>query len=346
MPHWPLALTYANACGAFAVSRHGCTPAYPSWEELQFFLNRGVVTKALRKDAALEQIHWSTNRRKQWASVRAFAFDHRSQLEDVAGATPEKIGRFKELCLDATVAVAQGQDGFGLLCDNRLGKTALHKAAGQGLWIGRPVEWPASRPLTLEPELGPDFGGLSEWPLAHVVKVLCFYHPDDSDAMKAEQEATVTRLFHAARRNRLEFLLEVIPSKVGACDDETVAKIIERFYEIGVYPDWWKLEPMKTTASWANACNAIERNDPYTRGIVVLGLDAPQAELEESFQLAAGFDLVKGFAVGRTIFADAARGWLAGQMTDDEAVTMMADRYSRLCQIWDEARAKKKGLAA
>ena len=54
----------------------------------------------------------------------------------------------------------------------------------------------------------------------------------------------------------------------------------------------------------------------------------------------------QGFAVGRTIFADAARGWLSGQMTDDEAVTMMADRYSRLCQIWDEARAKKKGLAA
>jgi 5-dehydro-2-deoxygluconokinase len=43
---WPTALTWANACGALAVSRHGCTPAYPSWEELQFFLARGVVTPA------------------------------------------------------------------------------------------------------------------------------------------------------------------------------------------------------------------------------------------------------------------------------------------------------------
>jgi 5-dehydro-2-deoxygluconokinase len=82
---WPLALKYANACGAFAVSRHGCTPAYPSWEELQFFLARGVVTPALRKDKELDQIHWSTNRRKQWSAVKAFAFDHRSQLEDVPG---------------------------------------------------------------------------------------------------------------------------------------------------------------------------------------------------------------------------------------------------------------------
>ncbi|MFZ8958240.1 MAG: 5-dehydro-2-deoxygluconokinase, partial [Paracoccaceae bacterium] len=40
---WATALKYANACGAFAVSRHGCTPAYPSCEELQFFLARGIT---------------------------------------------------------------------------------------------------------------------------------------------------------------------------------------------------------------------------------------------------------------------------------------------------------------
>src|SRR6056297_1909905 len=49
---WPTALKYANACGAFAVSRHGCTPAYPSWSELQFFFKRGIVRPDLRKDAA------------------------------------------------------------------------------------------------------------------------------------------------------------------------------------------------------------------------------------------------------------------------------------------------------
>jgi 5-dehydro-2-deoxygluconokinase len=152
---WPTALKYANACGAFAVSRHGCTPAYPSWAEMEFFLNRGVKTPALRHDAELEQIHWSTNRRKVWDQVRAFAFDHRIQMQDLPGATAEKIGHFKELCLQATMQVAQGRAGFGVLCDNRLGKSALHQAAGQGLWIGRPVEWPGSRPLTLEPNLAP-----------------------------------------------------------------------------------------------------------------------------------------------------------------------------------------------
>ncbi|WP_444666122.1 bifunctional 5-dehydro-2-deoxygluconokinase/5-dehydro-2-deoxyphosphogluconate aldolase [Cereibacter changlensis] len=342
---WPVALTYANACGAFAVSRHGCTPAYPSWEELQFFLKRGVVTPALRKDAALEQVHWATNRHGDRQTMRVFAFDHRMQLEAMPGADARKIGAFKELCLAAALQVAEGQPGHGILCDSRLGRRALHRAAGTGLWIGRPVEWPGSRPLELEPEIGPDFGGLSEWPLEHVVKVLCFCHPTDTPEMRAVQEATVTRLFHAARRNRLEFLLEIIPSKVGPVDDETSATLIRRFYEIGIYPDWWKLEPFTTDAAWAGACAAITENDPHVRGVVVLGLDAGEAELAASLALAARHDLVKGFAVGRTIFADAARGWLAGEMDDAAAVEMMAQRYRRLCALWDAARGTR-GLAA
>lgn len=152
-----------------------------------------------------------------------------------------------------------------------------------------PTEWPSSRPLELEPELGPDCGGLVEWPLEHVVKVLSFYHPDDGDDVKAQQEATVKRLYTAARRNRLEFLLEVIPSKVAPVDDMSTAKVVERFYEIGVYPDWWKLEPLTTEEAWQNTCDAITRNDPHTRGIVVLGLDAPAEELEASLKVAAGF---------------------------------------------------------
>jgi 5-dehydro-2-deoxygluconokinase len=343
---WPTALKYANACGAFAVSRHGCTPAYPSWTELQFFLDRGVEDKALRKDGELEQIHWATNRKGDWSTMRVFAFDHRMQLEGLEGATPAKIGAFKELCLEACNQVADGRPGYGLLCDSRLGRDALYKAAGQGLWIGRPVEWPGSRPLTLEPEIGPDFGGLSEWPLDHVVKCLCFYHPDDTSEMKADQEAVVIRLFHAARRNRLEFLLEVIPSKVKAIDDDTTATIIQRFYDLGVYPDWWKLEPMTTDAAWANACDAITRNDPHTRGIVVLGLAADEETLAASFKVAARHPLAKGFAVGRTIFGAAAERYMAGTTPDAEIVRDMADKYTRLCRLWDDARADVKRNAA
>ncbi len=336
---WPVALKYANACGAFAVSRHGCTPAYPSWEELQFFFKRGITRPDLRNDAELEQVHWATNRAGDWSSVKTFAFDHRMQLEDMAGYTKDKGGAFKELCLQAALQVQAGQEGYGILCDNRIGRAALHAASGTGLWIGRPTELPGSRPIQLEPELGEDLGQLREWARENVVKLLVFCHPDDDAAMRAEQEEVVKRLWHASRRNGLEFLLEIIPSKVGTVDDMTTATLIQQFYDLGVYPDWWKLEPFKTAAAWQNAVEAIERNDPYTRGIVVLGLDAPEAELAASFAMAAKQPLVKGFAVGRTIFGDAARAWMADEIGDAEAIDMMRGRYQRLCEIWDQARA-------
>ncbi|MGA1181707.1 MAG: 2-deoxy-5-keto-D-gluconate 6-phosphate aldolase domain-containing protein, partial [Marivivens sp.] len=247
------------------------------------------------------------------------------------------------LCLDAAQKVASGRRGYGILCDGRLGRDALYAAEGTGLWIGRPVEWPGSRPLTLEPELGADFGGLKEWPRDQVVKCLCFAHPDDEAAMWAAQEATVKRLFEASRRNNLEFLLEVIPSKVGPVDAMTTPRVIQRFYDLGIYPDWWKLEPFKTEEAWAAAVGTIEKNDPRTRGIVVLGLDAPAAELAASFALAARQPLVKGFAVGRTIFGQVAREWMKGNLGNAEAVARMATLYDGLCGVWDAAR--KEALA-
>jgi 5-dehydro-2-deoxygluconokinase len=336
---WPTALSYANACGALAVSRHGCTPAYPSWAELCFFLGRGIERPDLRNDAALEQIHWATNRGTSWQAVRTFAFDHRMQLEAMAGYTPARGGAFKQLCLDAALRVQAGRPGYGILCDNRIGRAALHRASGSGLWIGRPTELPGSRPIEVEPELGIDLGQLAEWPRDTVVKLLVFAHPDDDAATRARQEDVVKRLWTASRRNNLEFLLELIPSKVGPVDDGTTATLIQQFYDAGIYPDWWKLEPFTTEAAWAGVAAAINRNDAHTRGIVVLGLDAPQDALAESFALAARQPLVKGFAVGRTIFADAARAWLAGDMSAAQALDQMADRFGQLCAVWDSARS-------
>jgi len=357
---WAETLRIANACGALAVSRHGCTPAYPSEVELRDFLENGPSTPTVRHDSRLEQVHWATNRAKAWPAMHVFAFDHRAQFEEMArecrvtaaediakdggamalddAAVTDRIGAFKRLCLEAALRVAGGRHGYGILCDGRLGRDALYAAADTGLWIGRPVERPGSRPLRLE--IGDDFGtALAEWPAEHVVKVLCFYRPDDPGGLRADQESTVKRLAEAARANGLDFLVEIIPSKFGPVDESTTAAVIERFYEIGIFPDWWKLEPMTSDTAWRRACAAIEDNDLHCRGIVVLGLDAPFEELRASFQVAARHDLVKGFAVGRTIFGDVARAWLAGGLTDDEAVASMAENFSTLCQAWDEARA-------
>ena len=78
---------------------------------------------------------------------------------------------------------------------------------------------------------------------------------------------------------------------------------------------------------------------------MVLGLDAPMNRLAAGLAEAARVPLVKGFAVGRTIFGNAARGWLSGHITDGEAVEEMTARYAALCRAWDGARRAKEHAA-
>ncbi len=97
---------YANACGALVVSRHGCAPAIPSWEELEHFLAHGSRTTRLREDAGLERLHRVTTRTKRWPSLAVLAFDHRAQLEAIAdehGAPRERIRDFKRLVAEGAV---------------------------------------------------------------------------------------------------------------------------------------------------------------------------------------------------------------------------------------------------
>src|SRR5690606_30566282 len=136
--------------------------------------------------------------------------------------------------------------------------------------------------------------------------------------LRAQQDRQLLRLFDACRSTRHEFLLEIIASKNGAVGSETIAQVIDHIYALGIYPDWWKLEPTTDAAAWEASEAAILRHDPLCRGIVLLGLSAPQDEVLAGIVAAAPFPLVKGFAVGRTIFHDVAQQWLAGA-TDDEA---------------------------
>ena len=260
---------YANANGAFAVSRLLCSAEYPTWAELSGFLQHGSPHRALRHDATLNHIHWATTRRPEPPSIMALAIDHRAQLEkiaDEAGAQRGRISAFKLLAVDAAARVAAGRPGYGMLLDGKYGREALFRAVDHDLWIGRPVEEPGSRPLDFE------FGGslgakLEEWPVAHTIKCLCFYHPDDPPELKARQERELLRLADAARTLGRELLIEIIASKNGPVHDDTIARVIERLYATGVMPDWWKLEGQASAAAWDNIARAVEAGDPLCRGI-------------------------------------------------------------------------------
>lgn len=343
---------FANAAGAFAVSRLLCSVEYPTFTELRQFLERGVRNPVLRRDADLNHTHWATTRDSfnppsaRPDRIMALAIDHRMQLEamaDEAGTPRKRIEALKVLALEACLAVADGRPGFGMLLDGTYGQEALFRAAGHPLWIGRPVEKPGSRPLDFEGD-GSLGAYLADWPLRHTIKCLCFTHPDDDPDLTARQDRELLRLYDAARKSNRELLIEIIAGKHGHLGDKTVAQVIERLYGLGIRPDWWKLEGQPSQAAWDAVSASITKHDPASRGIMLLGLDAPEDALFGQFERAAACSLVKGFAVGRTIFGEPARAWLAGRMSDDEVRATMADRFGRLAKNWLALRPAEPDL--
>ena len=340
---------YANACGAFAVSRLLCSAEYPTFAELRHFLEHGASERALRRDATLNHLHWASNRHAlarpdRTPTLMALAIDHRAQMEaiaDAVGAPHQRIAPFKKLAVEAAARIAQGRTGFGVLLDSRYGREAFTAAADQKFWIARPVEFPGSRPLDFEGD-GSLAAMLVEWPVSHTIKCLCFYHPDDSQDMKQRQERELLRLHDAARKLGRDLLVEIIASKHGDIDDHTIAAVVARLYRLGIKPDWWKLEPQASVRAWTNIAEIINREDPLCRGIVLLGLDAPEDHLVAAFRQAAASPLVKGFAVGRTIFAEPARAWLGNEIDDAGAVAAMAATFGRLVTAWQQAQQEKR----
>jgi 5-dehydro-2-deoxygluconokinase len=71
----------------------------------------------------------------------------------------------------------------------------------------------------------------------------------------------------------------------------------------------------------------------------LLGLEASESQLWASFQVGARQRLCRGFAVGRTLFASAAKAWFAGEIDDSDVVADVATRYQRLIRIWQQAES-------
>lgn len=335
------ACDYANASGAIVVSRHGCAPAMPSLEELDHYLaNRSDIPRP-DLNPVLNYLHRVTTQRtpKQWQDLCILAFDHRRQFVDMcreSGASLDLIPKAKQLILEAAYqgAAELGSDvgGTGILADGTFAQDVLNDITGKDFWIARPVELPSSRPLRFDH--GNNVGQeIATWPQNHIVKCLVFFHPDDDVSLRNEQEQKVMDLYQACCETGHELLLEIIPPKGSEVDDQTLSRSIERFYNLGIFPDWWKL-PSPSNSAWHNINQIITRRSPYCRGVVLLGLDAPVEELQAGFNAASGHDICKGFAIGRTIFSTPTKAWLAGAIDDNEYVKEVKANYLNMSKLW------------
>ncbi|QWT18820.1 5-dehydro-2-deoxygluconokinase [Bacillus sp. NP157] len=341
------ACAWANACGAIVVSRHACAPAMPARAELDAFLGRegGIARPDL--DAELSHLHRAAIPRKAWNELYVFAFDHRTpffELVREAGGDEARLPRLKELLVEAVAATerANGLQGHvGLLADDRYGQDALNAATGRSWWIGRPVEVPGSNPL--EFERGRSIGSqLVSWPREHVIKCLVQFDPDAEPLHRVEQETQLLALYDAAKLSGHELLLEVIPPGCTshAQRDELVLRSMKRIYNLGIQPDWWKLCPPRREA-WPAIDALIHERDPFCRGVLLLGLNAPAESLAAGFADATGSSTVRGFAVGRTLFAEPSKAWLAGRIDDATLVDQARTAFEAMIRAWQQGTQRQ-----
>ena len=89
---------------------------------------------------------------------------------------------------------------------------------------------------------------------------------------------------------------------------------------------------------WRAIDALIAERDPYCRGVVLLGLNAGIDKLAAGFREARAAKLCRGFAVGRTIFLEPSRQWLAGEIDDAMLVRSVRAAFEALIGAWREAR--------
>lgn len=158
-----------------------------------------------------------------------------------------------------------------------------------------PIELPSSCPLMLEH--GNIGSQLVNLPQEHIVKCLVFYHPNDEQSLKLQQQRDLQEIYQACCQSGHELLLEIIlPKDSAPCSPEEESQLytsaLSQLYDLGIKPDWWKL-PSIDQQGWKDIDELIEQQDPYCRGIVLLGLDAPLDQLEKGFRDAAQSKMYK-----------------------------------------------------
>ena len=178
---------------------------------------------------------------------------------------------------------------------------------------------------------------LLSWPAEHIVKCLVYLHPEDAIGHRLEQEAQIRALYDAVQASGHELLLEIIPPKHRPRADDTVLRALTRLYNLGIYPEWWKLEPM-SPAQWQAVDALIAERDPHCRGVVLLGLNASIETLATGFRDARASRSCRGFAVGRTIFQEPSQAWLANEIDDTELKRRVRHNFESLINVWRSAR--------
>ena len=289
------------------------------------------------------------------------AFDHRGSFQkkmfgiqgDPTPEETETISDAKRLIFEGMLeAIHRGADASatGVLVDEQFGSDIPKRAQEHGLKLAMPVEKSGQNEFDFQ--YGDDFGAHIAKFDVDFAKVLVRYNPDDDAEMNERQLVRLKRLADWLHANDGRFLFELLVpatdeqlASVGGDSDrfdaelrpELMRRAIEGTQNAGVEVDVWKIEGVderEDAAMLAEQARAGEGRQGVT--CVLLGRGASTEKVEQWLEQAAPVDGFIGFAIGRSIWWDALKGFLDKKIEREAAAAQIADNYLHFVQVYEK----------
>jgi myo-inositol catabolism protein IolC len=289
------------------------------------------------------------------------AFDHRGSFQKkmfgIAGdPTPEEtatIADAKQLIYEGMALAADRgaeNDTLGVLVDEQFGGDIPREAKAKGLKLAMPIE--KSGQDEFDFQYGDEFGDHIERFDPNFNKVLVRYNPDGDAVVNERQLGRLKRLSDWLRAADRKFLFELlVPAEpdqlasVGGDTDrydaelrpELMRRAIEAIQDFGIEVDIWKIEGVDARED-AEMLAAQTRKGEGRENVVcvLLGRGASDAKVDHWLREAAPVDGFVGFAIGRSIWWDALRGFLDGDLPREQAASKIADNYLRFIGVYEQ----------
>jgi myo-inositol catabolism protein IolC len=289
------------------------------------------------------------------------AFDHRGSFQKkmlgIEGSPSpeevEKISDAKRVIFEGFgEAIDQGapRDAAGILVDEQFGADIARQAKDEGFVFAMPVE--KSGQDEFDFEYGDEFGAHIEAFAPTFVKVLVRYNPAWDPEMNRAQTERLKRLGDWLHANDRKFLFELlVPAEpeqleqVGGDEDRydkevrpgLMLETIGALQEAGVEPDIWKIEGIDAREDCQRIADQVRSGGRDKVACVVLGRGANEEAVVHWLQTGAGVPGYIGFAIGRTIWWDALKAFLAGETDRPAAAKQIAQNYLRMIDVYRSA---------
>jgi myo-inositol catabolism protein IolC len=289
------------------------------------------------------------------------AFDHRGSFQkkmfgiqgEPTAEETATISDAKHLIYEGMeVAVKRGLDAAatGVLVDEQFGGKIPEEARAEGLKLAMPVEKSGQNEFDFE--YGADFGAHIEKFHPDFSKVLVRYNPDDPDTDLNQRQLTrLKELADWLHAHDDKFLFELlVPAtdaqleSVGGSSErydaelrpELMRRAIEDCQKFGIEVDVWKIEGVdeqSDAAMLAEQARTGEGREGVT--CVLLGRGASTGKVEQWLEVASTVDGFIGFAIGRSIWWDALKGYLGNDLDRAGAASQIADNYLHFVDVYE-----------